>query len=283
MKQSVSSTLPLGLLECTSEREFLARWYTWAKENKPNLTYAVLTRRAGFSSRSYVRDVMTGKRRLTQDALPRFVKAMELKGEYRRFFSLLVQSAPNRFGIVSDSKVKDKIVRLKNRVLSTREPGRFPTHAHSLYLGKNRLEIYAALGTPESGATLEEICTRTGFSKEECSKTLVQMMSDGAVSPGSEGNRFFAKEPHLVLPKIGNQGVFQASYLHFLEETKARAKKEFESDDQLFISSVFSIDPKQMPEFKEELRQLLVRFVDTAENPNGKKVVRLVTGFTKLN
>jgi hypothetical protein len=213
-------TPPLTLLESTSERDFLGRWYTWAKENKSGLSYALLTRRAGFASRSYVRDVMTGKRRLTMEALPRFVKAMELKGEYRRFFSLLVQSSPNRFGRAGDPKVQDKIARLKNRVRSDTESGRFPSHAQSLYLGKNRLEIYAALGTPSEGATLDEISQRTGLAKEICAKTLSQMCGDGAVFSDQLETRFFAKKPHLVLPKIGDQEVFKTSYIGLLEETK---------------------------------------------------------------
>jgi uncharacterized protein (TIGR02147 family) len=283
MRQSVQTQLPWVLLESTDERDFLGRWYAWAKENKSGLTYAVLTRRAGFSSRSYVRDVMTGKRRLTMDALPRFVKAMELKGDFRRFFLLLVQSSPNRFDREGDAKVQDKITRLKSRVKADLEPGRFPLHAQSLYKEKNRLEIYAALGTREEGATLEEITQRTGYPKENCLKTLLQMIEDGAVCRGNLETHFFARESHLVLPKIGHQEIFKTSYLRLLEETKTQAKKEFESEDQLFMSSVFSIDPKLMPDFKNELRQLLIRFVDTAENPRGKKVVRLVTGFTKLN
>jgi hypothetical protein len=174
-------------------------------------------------------------------------------------------------------------LRLKNRVRADAEPGRFLNHAQGLYQGKNHLEIYAALGTPEEGATLDEISQRTGFLKEQCVDTLSRMIEDGAVRQGEKKNHYFAKESHLLFKKIGSPEGFKTSYLRLLEETKIQAKKDFDSNDQLFMSSVFSVDPELLPEFKKELRQLLIRFVDTAENPNGKKVVRLITGLTKLN
>lgn len=272
---------PLSLLEATNEREFLNIWYQWSKQNNAKLSYASITRKAGFSSRSYVRDVMTGERRLTLEALPRFIKALGLKGDLKLYFSHLVNFACDP-DAANEAKKKDRILRLKNRIRVQFESKSAPrTHQmKTLYEGSFFLEVYAALGSLAQGANLDEISERTGKSKLFCQNALLKMIETDLVFQSKTSDRYFARESHNIFSKLGTEDSFKKNYLTQLELVAHSAKIKFDSEENLFFCSVFSIDPTKMPEFKNELRQLLLRFVDSSENPNGKKIARLVTGLT---
>ena len=54
------------------------------------------------------------------------------------------------------------------------------------------------------------------------------------------------------------------------------AKRRMNSDEKLFFSSSFSVRSEKLPDLKSELRDLLLRYVDTSEIAEGDKVVSLV-------
>ncbi|MEN0059706.1 MAG: hypothetical protein AAGB31_12780 [Bdellovibrio sp.] len=45
------------------------------------------------------------------------------------------------------------------------------------------------------------------------------------------------------------------------------------------MSSAFSVSQKDLPKLKDELRSLLLKYVDTAENPDGNKVINLIASL----
>lgn len=74
----------------TDYRSFLKAFYDWKKSNDNRYSNAVFAERAGLKSRSYLRLVLTGKRNLSGDAIPKFITGCELDRNESEAFQALV-------------------------------------------------------------------------------------------------------------------------------------------------------------------------------------------------
>src|SRR5665811_1170883 len=84
-------TAVLELAKCSSYREFLIKALEHRVRLNAPLSYARLATLAGFSARSFPRDVILGKKRLTLSSASRFGEALGLKNPLANHFKLLVQ------------------------------------------------------------------------------------------------------------------------------------------------------------------------------------------------
>jgi hypothetical protein len=64
-----------------------------------------------------------------------------------------------------------------------------------------------------------------------------------------------------------------------MDASAKAAKRSMDTDDKLFLSSSFSVNANELPKLKEELRGLLLKYVDSAEKSEGDKVVSLVASL----
>jgi len=79
-----------NIFDFTDYREYLSAFFRTKKQTHSDYSYAVFAERAGLKSRSYPRLVMTAKRNLTADLLPKFIKGLELSREEEEAFVALV-------------------------------------------------------------------------------------------------------------------------------------------------------------------------------------------------
>ena len=143
------------------------------------------------------------------------------------------------------------------------------------------LEIYAVLGQPDLGATLEEISVKTGLSPAKCQTVLAEMVDQHLVRIGAEG-RFIANQSHLSFSGFGGDDFVGHYFRESLRDVARWVEADFKSTKKLFSNSVVSIDSRRAAEFKEELRDLVDRFAERAEDPNGDRLDRLVVAFGML-
>ena len=78
------------ILQYENYREYLGDWYAWMKETKAGFSYRAFSSWAGFSSPNQLQLVMQGKRNITRETLPLFVKILKLRRREARYFELLV-------------------------------------------------------------------------------------------------------------------------------------------------------------------------------------------------
>lgn len=275
----MQNTSVLALLQAANYREFIRLCMQGAGSSRP-LSFAELSRRAGFSSRSYPSDVVSGYRRITAASLPGFIKALKLKGDLKNYFVLLVsreETDLQPLGLAKE-QVNKNLAKVRER-LQSRFEGSAET-SEKVYSHKYWLEIYAALGDPTSGASLAEILTKTKIAKTECAEALLKMTEAGLVRQEPRSQRYFAVENHISFDELGGAGFFRKHFISSLQELSRQATEEsFSKQDRLFLTSVFSISQDRAEEFRKELRDLMVRFVDSSENPKGDSVAKLVVGF----
>ncbi|MBK8801094.1 MAG: TIGR02147 family protein [Fibrobacteres bacterium] len=72
-------------------REFLRRWYEWKKLSSRGFSYRSFAKKAGFSSMSFLRDVIEGRRNISEDSVEKFLGAIGLVEDAAVYFRELVK------------------------------------------------------------------------------------------------------------------------------------------------------------------------------------------------
>lgn len=96
-------TVCVAVFDFLDFREFLRSFYDWKKKAYADFSYSVFARRANLKSRSYLRLVISSKRNLTLEMLPRFAKGLELSENEAEAFKALV-----RFNQAKNLEVRTK-------------------------------------------------------------------------------------------------------------------------------------------------------------------------------
>jgi hypothetical protein len=81
---------------------------------------------------------------------------------------------------------------------------------------------------------------------------------------------------HSELRKSKN---FQAVFLDSLESARQKAAVTIDSAEDLFFTSAFSVRRERLPQLKQELRDLMLGFVDRHEHVDGCKVTTLTVAL----
>jgi len=280
MRPKNASLIFETLLSATSLSGFL-RTIVALSPNAPGgkgaFSYAELSRRAGFASRNYVREIALGNRRLSAKSLTGLTRAFGLKGDTAKYFALLARL--DNPGIddeaMSTQQITMTMSHLREKLQNRRE--RRISEETSIYAIPDWPDLYAALGRANGGATLGEITCRTRFSAVHCQQTLTAMEKHGVVRYDSD--RYFPGEGHLIFSESIATGLFQKYFQQGLKNLASESRERFVGDDRLFFRSSFSVSAARMQEFKKELRELLLKFSEDCETAEGDKIATLLCGL----
>src|ERR1700722_15196246 len=108
------------------------------------------------------------------------------------------------------------------------------------------------------------------------------MISQGVVRWDEQTNRYYQSQSQLVIHGMGESDFVRQYFRESLSEVGKWAVSEFRSENRLFSNSVFSVDSARLPEFKNQLRELIERFVDQTEDPQGDSLGRILVAFGRL-
>jgi hypothetical protein len=276
------------LAQSGSYRDFLRVYF-----RETNLSYAEVARRGGFSSRSYPRDVTEGRRRLTAKSLPSLSRGLRLDPALSRllqslYFSeypdehpetLTAQALRTRLERerLDVARSQRRGVRRKTQIPETSKLGdRDLTH-----LAAGLTDVVAALGELKDGATLDEIQKRTGLGKNVLARQLDSLVREGVLDYAGDSRRYFPGTAHIDWTGQAGNRLARAVYVSAAERLAETARGHFARPDAMFVNSAVSIPREDLPRFKEELKELLLKFVDrsveTGASPD--TVVQIVAGM----
>jgi uncharacterized protein (TIGR02147 family) len=271
------TTSPLWKTE--SYREFLSRSLHSVEGRKANL--AAFSRKAGFASRGFMVDLLQGRKRLTARSLPKVTLALGLKGPLKNYFETLValEEEDLRKKGESDQALKARLVKLRLRLEQggIKASSKALENSQDLFLSHHVFPIYAALGSLEKGASLEDILLRTGLPQRVVTSQLEILQKNDCVS--MQDGVYRASELFLMSEKLGINAAFRAAFKHSTLEMGDRFEKERNSKEVLFYHGAFSTSRARLPELKEKLIALLNDFVEVEQVENGDKVQKLTLGF----
>ena len=82
--------MELNIFKYSNYREFLKAFYTAEKEVNEKFSYRYFAQKAGFTSSNFLYLIITGKRNLSKDFIPKFSKALGLNKKEQQYFETLV-------------------------------------------------------------------------------------------------------------------------------------------------------------------------------------------------
>jgi hypothetical protein len=135
------------------------------------------------------------------------------------------------------------------------------------------------MGTPEAGTALPQIATRASLTEAVCLSVLQQMLEQKVARHEPATGHYHPRQLRLDLTDSGKDRYFKWHFEQTLAEAAREARAEFNTPDRLFFESVFTVDRTRAPQFKKALRDLLLRFVDQVENPEGDTLGKLLVSF----
>jgi uncharacterized protein (TIGR02147 family) len=265
------------LLQSTSYRDFIKTVISIRSKNGKPYGYATIARNSGFASRGFPHDVTKGAKRLTIESMHKMAKGLGLTSELHTYFIKLVEfEHPDcRIKPSNTEAINRSLTSLRQRLLQkkTVQEGA----ADSSFQNKNIPILYASLGTPELGASLNDVVLKTGLSITAIESGLATLIQIGLVQKIND--RYYPRDNHVSFQHLTENNMFKDFYLELLSTAEKKAHKNFTDANSLFFSSAFSVQRKDLPLLKEELREVLLKFVDQCEQPNGDQVVSLVVGL----
>lgn len=267
-----------SVLDASDYRDFLGRWIQFKSQKRP-LTYSAIAARGGFSSRSFPRDVVTGRRNLTMTSMKGFIKGLGLDEDWADYFQLLVQREHPEFGPenLTQDAIHLRLHHVRSRIQSVATYLVTDELKHSAYFSGLVPVIFASLGTTEAGATLDEIVLRSNCAKNVIEAELSNMEFHKLLE--KRDDRFFPAVSHLALSGLHNE-FFAKHFVFNLERAKEIALSDnLKSRNNLCLTSAVSVNRSELPRIKEALRKHLIDFLEEIEDPSGDHVASLVTGF----
>lgn len=265
-----------ALLEASDYRGFLHAIYSASKQQSAQFSLAYVASRCGFSSKSFFKDVIDGKKRLSLESANKIARGLNFPSLWRRYFLALVES--ERASDTASASASRKEMRRLAEKLASQPDQQLTAQGAALFQQLRYWPfVYTALGDAKTGATIADIVRRTRLGQPIVEATLKHLIEAGVVK--SQSSRFYAGSNTLFFDDLGESEFFKKFFIQSLQGTEEQARRKFSAEDALFYSMSVSVDTEKMPQLRRELADLLDKFTAEAEAPNGDRVASVTCGF----
>lgn len=276
-----------ALLGAKSYRDFLAMFFekdhgAFVEQiTRPTLSYAEFSRRAGFSSRSYIRDILLGKKRVNLSNFEKITVGLKLNSQQRDFFRALVALEEPGFRIRTTLAPEEILAKQISKIRKSHQLKRFSKDkldVKSLLDSAEVALVFASTGTELLGASHDEIVGRCRLGQTQVKNALQALIRSDLVSV--RDGRFFPCSAHVAVERLGGDDFFRQDFLRTVASLKRKFESQPNQKTSLFLASTFCVRESQLPALKESLSQALLQFISAAEDSQGDTVVELVVGLT---
>jgi hypothetical protein len=265
-------------LRCKEDpRLFFPELYRNLKLAAPKISYGQLSRLCKIPSRTYVGEIFRGEKFPSKEVLEKICMALGLERDVVDALTLWSKSEAGPTSTASQrANLASRLSHLRSRLIASEE------EFAVLYSKLECSALYAALGSPDSGATVTDIGARTGLKEAAVEDGLKFLIERGLARETSAKDgpiRYVAETNHLALIPLMRKEFFAPYYRVNCNRAGELCQRRWTSKTDLFFNSCFSINKSQAEKFKGRLRQLLIEFAESSENPNGDSVFVLNCGF----
>lgn len=286
MQDSVDAFTDL-LLGAKSYRDFLSLFFDenpallgFGILRKP-LSYAEFSRRAGFASRAFIRDILLGKKRVTLSNFDKIVRGLKLNAQQRDFFRALVALEEPDFRGPPYGRTEDALLKQMAKIRKSHHLKKINQEIASsedILKSADVSVVFAASGTEQNGASFAEIIGRCGLTPNQVKNALQALLSSELIS--FRNDRYYPCSSHVAFERLGGDEFFRKDFLRTVASLKRRFETNPQNDICLFLASTFCVAKSQLPALKESLNQTLLQFISSAEDSAGDSIVELVVGLT---
>lgn len=254
------------LLNEENPRSFLKNSLAFQLAGKRPLTTADISRRAGFSSRSFISEYLSGKKKLSKESVRALSSALKLPKEYKQFFQYLVAIDQPDLKLFSKPITIKELDRCKRKIQQLATLDDSTAGVNAVIAKKNCFLVFAALGTEDDGASLADILQKVRLSETEV-RTSLKFLEEGGLTI-LKNNRFYPKSAAFDLLN------FTSPELSFLVkdlalEIKAESEAIVNNKQNLLVYSAFSLNRSNLGKFRERLREAAYDIMDEFQDDAG--------------
>lgn len=268
------------LREIGDARSFLAEALALRYGGREKINLSDFSRRAGFSSRSYLSELLTGKKGFSRDSVSKIKSALKLPRGGLELFELLVllECPPLRARAQTVEAIDSRIRALRERLRESEDSGSQQIKRRlSRAFGKPQLfQVYAALGTKEGGATLAQIEKRTGLKIEVILPVLDRLESLEAIR--SAPNRFYPLQATMDVFGLGETPELERLIQEAAGLLQSRTRDVLRDPASLVFFTSFSIESRRLPQFRDDLRAAVFEVLDRYQDDEGDLVRNVLLG-----
>ncbi len=268
------------LLHSGSYRLFLKEVVALKKKYAKHFSYASFSMKAGFSSKSFLRDIIFGKKRITERSMPKMLKGFSFPRDIKNLFCCMVAIEEDLDFLGLNL---NKIEKYKNNYIQKVKEKSLPRDKPTLsgiFKIPNWQVIYTSLLSVKKGSSqLTVISKMTGVSEKQCQKSLSEMLKIGLVTICRDTKAYFPSELNLIIDKLGENEFYKEYFLTSLQRASKAAKLRISSNETLFLTSTISITLDQKTELRRKLKSLIEEFIVEAESTPANKIVELNLSF----
>lgn len=299
------------LVKASTPQEFLQDLTDSSALASKALSYSELARKCSFSSRSFVRQLVLGQRRISLKSCEKICNGLRLPAQagafYRNLVKLQVCNASPAEGLAVKQVVcelqvsRSSLGRYNELVRNTNKAQRAtkgdleasleefnggpdakldyqdfekPFARHTIALWPF---VYAALGG--KGKSVEEISRKTKIEFLTTIRILDQMKKKGLVRV--QLDRYFASAPFLSFGNMGGSEGFTKFYSVLLEQTGQALCGIDSLKNQSLYGAVFSIKKADLGEVAKKFQALLEEFAVGHEAADGDQLVTIQAAFLR--
>ncbi|MEK7393145.1 MAG: TIGR02147 family protein [Fibrobacterota bacterium] len=249
-------------------REFLRSWYDWKKTASRGFSYRSFARKAGFSSMSFLRDVIEGRRNISEDSVEKFVAAIGLVEDAADYFRELV-----RYNRETDLDKRAQLFRRLLLLQARREFSPVRQAQARYYSNWVNIIVREAAGLERFAGDPEKIgaAMRPPVPADQVKESLVLLQELGMLDKVKNG-RYKTSTPRLIPGDIDPSVVRTAKrqmLLHALD------RLDSEGNEDTHISSVtVTLSAHRLAKVTEQIRQFrLDLLADTASDDGQQEQV----------
>ncbi len=260
-------------------REFLNLSFEALRGINPSLSYSMVARDAGFSARSYVREIFVGLKPVSVKSFDGLCRGLRLPKAASAYLRLLLAQEFSSFNSKKQSHEEIRRDLVKQRAIWEKRhgKGKVKNTKAEIFLIHRWPVFFASLGTQESGASLQEVSDRTGYNAVTCTQVLSEMEKYEVVK--RDRQRYYPTHQHLVFQSLYKEKSLQDTFVADLKTLNLRASQNFYRNDHLFFDSTFSVSKENIPALKKALWETLVEFIDEHEQATGDQIYTAIAGL----
>lgn len=272
-----------GLLNSESATLFLARAYEIMSEGRTSYSYAQFAQQAGFKARSYGRALVLGLKPLSLNAFLQLIKLFKFDKEHSEYFKYLVALDQQGFHDVKDERadILAKLTHLKRKI--ERHADRSQSkEKEQVFSSREHLIVYSCISSNEDGTKFKNIVEWSQIAEKICRSILDDLCAKGIVKKLFKFDSYQACESLLIGQMLGGKEFFNEAWIESAGILLEKAKRQMEMRQNLFLSSYFLIPKKEIMTFRQELQELMEKFVDKWCDSPGDEVMELILGVTPI-
>lgn len=274
------STITEKLIASESFRDCLnlsLKLHYFNRGKKVNLSD--FSRKADFSARSYVSELLSGKKGLSRDALSRITHALAIPRPYLQLLEVLacIENPRLRAKGTTERMLEKKLrdLRKSARTLDLHKP---EDQMASPVIDPRVFEVYASLGTLEEGATFKEITARSALSPADIKRSLNILINGGLAR--QEDERYFAISSQADFFGLKTHQGLSSLVSSVCKDIDSRREDILNDSSSLVFHTAFTIDLSRQNLLKVKLREAIYKVLDEFQSDDGDRTQQLFVSLS---